>query len=168
MNERTPVKRGTLAEIRILLIFVLALGMLLLSGCSSAKDEGANNTPNTTTQSTEETTTAGNAARDIVVRVSGTRGTAYTGAYGPPAKTQVANGTLEAEPTDYELKVESEVGGVSAVFRKTEPDDEGLLRVEILANDELLAEDETYEEYGVVSASWSPDGKSIVERPGER
>ena len=169
MNQKTLVRRGPLTVLRALLIFVLILGALLLGGCTSNEEEGNSNAPTTTAQPTEETTTAEEAASNVVVEVSGTQGTAYTGAYGPFTKAQAVNSTLGATATDYEVRIEGgSLEGVSAVFRKTQPGDEGILKVEILVNGEVVAEDETSEEFGVVSTSWSPRGSTVVEHPGER
>jgi hypothetical protein len=165
VSRRILVGRRALAVPGVLFVF-LALGTLLLSGCGSSGSEATGNASNTTTQTTEETTTK--EAVNVVVRVSGTQGTAYTGAYGPFTASKAVDGVLEAEPTDYEVKAADNAKGVFAVFRKTQPADEGTLRVEILANGEVVAQDETSEEFGVVNASWSSQGRTVVERPGER
>jgi hypothetical protein len=68
------------------------------------------------------------------------------------------NGTLGAEPTDYELKVKDSVSGsVSTAFRKTLPD-EGTLKLEILADGGVVAEREASAESSSVADSWSPRG----------
>ncbi len=68
------------------------------------------------------------------------------------------NGTLGAEPTDYELKVQDSVSGsVSTAFRKTLPD-EGTLKLEILADGGVVAEREASAESSSVADSWSPRG----------
>ena len=165
MSWRILVRRGALAVPGVLLAF-LALGTIFLGGCSSSGSEGTGNTSNITTRTVEETTTR--EAVNVVVRVSGTPGTAFTGAYGPFTASNAVDGTLEAEPTDYEVKAADNAKGVFAVFRKTQPADEGTLGVEILVNGEVVAQDETSEEFGVVNASWSSQGRTVVERPGER
>ncbi len=96
---------------------------------------------------------------DVVVRVSGTPGIRYSGAFGEPIEgTQVVNGTLGTEPTDYKLKVKDSVSGsVSAAFRKTLPD-EGTLKLEILADSGVVAEREASAKPTSVAVSWSPRG----------
>jgi hypothetical protein len=62
-------------------------------------------------------------------------------------------GTLGPETTDYEIKVEDGVsGGISAAFEKQRPE-EGTLKLEILAGDEVIAERETLAETDPVAAS---------------
>jgi len=46
-------------------------------------------------------------------------------------------------------------GDISAAFEKTRPG-AGTLRLEIVADGEVVAERETSEELGMVAASWSP------------
>ena len=72
-------------------------------------------------------------------------------------------GTLGAEPTDYEVKIGDSVSNsVSAAFRKTLPD-EGTLKLEILADGEVVAERETSAESSSVAASWSPQSRGTRE-----
>jgi len=105
---------------------------------------------------------------DVVVRVFGTPGTRYSGAYGEPINgTRAIDGTLGPEPTDYELKVEDSVSGsVSGAFRKTLPA-EGTLKLEIVADGEVVAEREASAESTWVAASWSPRGKEPGGSPRE-
>jgi hypothetical protein len=146
-----PVGRNkALAIVEIRLVFVLVLGALLAS-CGGTEDE--------------QQVASSNAV--VVIRVSGTQGTSYTGAYGPFEQAQRVDGILGAGPTDYEVEVGSS-NGVRAVFRKTEPGDEGTLRVQILADGAVVDEDETSADLGVVTSSWSPQGETTVEHPGER
>ena len=93
----------------------------------------------------------------VVVRVSGTPGTSYSGEYGTAnEEVQRVNGALRAEPTDYEVNAE---GGfldtglepVLVVFWKTRPSDEGALKVEILHAGQVVAEDEASKEFGVIT-----------------
>jgi hypothetical protein len=100
--------------LEISLVVVLAFGMLPRCGGSGENGEAPENVP----ANPEE-------AGEVVVRVSGTEGTAYAGTYGnleqegaPPTIEY----TLEEEPTDYEVEIEGGVSdGVSAFFEKTEP-----------------------------------------------
>jgi copper transport protein len=94
------------------------------------------------------------AASNVAVRVSGTPGTPYSGTYGTSDKTRIANNILRTGFTEYEVAIEDGVSGeVSAAFRKTQPG-EGLLRVEIVADDAVVAGRETSEELGTVDVSW--------------
>jgi hypothetical protein len=103
----------------------------------------------------------------VVVRVSSTPGTAYSGSYGTFQSAQAVDDTLEIEPADYEIEpadyeIEGSVSDIlAAVFRKTQPADEGTLRVEILVDSEVVAEDETSEETGVINVTWSPQTGQI-------
>jgi len=145
-----------------ILIFVLALG--LLGGCGDSEDEGSSNAPSTTVQPAETTAQPEEAAvENVVVRVSGTPGTAYSGSYGTFQSAQAVDDTLEVEPVDYEI--EGRVSDILAVvFRKTQPADEGTLKVEILVDGEVVAEDETSEEIDVINVTWSPQTGQIERR----
>jgi len=152
----------TLSLVVTILIFVLALG--LLGGCGDSEDEGSSNAPSTTVQPAETTAQPEEAAvENVVVRVSGTPGTAYSGSYGSFQNAQSVNDTLGVEPVDYEI--ESSVSDILAVvFRKTQPADEGTLKVEILVDGEVVAEDETSEEIDVINVTWSPQTGQIERR----
>jgi hypothetical protein len=152
----------TLSLVVTILIFVLALG--LLGGCGDSEDEGSSNAPSTTVQPAETTAQPEEAAvENVVVRVSGTPGTAYSGSYGTFQSAQTVDDTLGVEPADYEI--EGSVSDIlAAVFRKTQPADEGTLRVEILVEGKVLAEDETSEEIGVINVTWSPQTGEIERR----
>lgn len=90
--------------------------------------------------------------RNVMVRVSGTEGTAYSGTYGTDQEVREAEGVVEAEPRDYDLG-NVDFGDfdeeVNAVFRKTETG-RGNLRMEILVDGEPIAVEETNEELGEV------------------
>jgi hypothetical protein len=144
-----PAGRRALAPVEVRLVFVLVLGALL-AGCGGTEDEQVAS------------------SNVMVIRVSGTQGTSYTGAYGLFERAQRVDGTLGAGPTDYEVEVGGDSNAVRAVFRKTEPGDEGTLKVQILADGEVVDEDETSADLGVVTSSWSPQGETTVKHPGER
>ena len=152
----------TLSLVVTILIFVLALG--LLGGCGDSEDEGSSNAPSTTVQPAETTAQPEEeAVENVVVRVSGTPGTAYSGSYGTFQSAQAVDDTLEVEPVDYEI--EGRVSDILAVvFRKTQPADEGTLKVEILVDGEVVAEDETSEEIDVINVTWSPQTGQIERR----
>ena len=104
-------------------------------------------------------------ARDVV-RVSGTQGTEYSGVYGGAAAgTTTVEGTLGAEPKEYQVEIgDGASGDISAAFKKTRSG-AGTLKVEIVADGEVVAERETSEELGTVAASWSPQTGRTWEGP---
>ncbi len=141
-------------------IFVVLASGALLTGCSydDEKEEGeVGNAPDSTVEMQPDEATVSDVVRRVVVRVSGTPGTVYSGAYGTIEEGQSVDAVVEAETTDYEVKAEGGVrDAVAAAFRKTQSDDEGTLRAEILIDDEVVDEEETSVEFGVVNVSWSP------------
>ena len=92
MSSRAPAGHGVLAARGVLLIFVLALGAPLVAGCGGSQDEADIDVP----ARPEEAT-------NVLVRVSGTEGVAYSGNYGTLAGPVelVEDDTVGAEPTDY-------------------------------------------------------------------
>ncbi len=145
----------------MLTVVVFALAFIAsIASCAGSEEEEANNASNGTTQAAQETTepaqeTTGDAASDMIVMVSGTPGTAYSGGYGTIEETQSVNGILGTEPTGYEeVKVKGE-DELAAVFRKTKPGDEGTLKVQFLVDGEVVAEGETSEQLGRVNVNWS-------------
>jgi hypothetical protein len=156
------VRGRTLGIVATVLIFVFALAPLV--GCGDSEDEGSSNAPSTIVQPAETTgQPEGAAVENVVVRVSGTPGTVYSGSYGTFQSAQTVDDTLGFEPADYEI--ENSVSDIlAAVFRKTQPADEGTLRVEILVEGKVVAEDETSEEIGVINVTWSPQTGEIERR----
>jgi hypothetical protein len=103
------------------------------------------------------------AVENVVVRVSGTPGTTYSGSYGTFQSAQAVDDTVGVEPADYEI--EGSVSDIlAAVFRKTQSANEETLKVEILVDGEVVAEDETSEEIGVINVTWSPQTGQIERR----
>ncbi len=151
MRRRVLVGRGPLAVLlKVPLVFVIALGVFLAS--CGGEEEGSSEASNVpSSQPAEEV--AGN----VVVRVSGTQGTPYLGTFGTYQETQNVDGTLEAEPTDYQVEVGSGVFGVViAEFSKPQPGG-GTLRVEILEEDgTVTVENETSDEFGVINLTRYP------------
>lgn len=150
-----PAGRGVLGKLGVLCVFALVLGAL--AGCGGSDDEGEQEANETTRETAEETTVEGTAESGVVVRVSGTPGTAYSGTYGTATEVQaVDDATVGTGPTDYEVGT---VGGdrLNASFTKTAPGEE-TLEVEILVDGEAVARGETSAELGVATASWTPAG----------
>jgi hypothetical protein len=156
--------RGTTLSLVVVTVLIFVFALAPLGGCSDSEDEGSSNAPSTTAQSAETTGQPEEAAvENVVVRVSGTPGTAYSGSYGTFQGAQAVDDTLGIGPADYEI--EGSVSDIlAAVFRKTQPADEGSLRVEILVDREVVAEDETSEEIGVINVTWSPQTGQIERR----
>ena len=148
-SRRTPVGRGTLAVLGVLLAF----GALVGCGSSENKGEQVENEP---VREPSKKEAAG--AENVVVRVSGTPGTAYSGSYGTAREVRnVSATTLGAEPTDYEVEVEAEGGVLNATFKKTQPGRE-ILQVEIVVDGEIVTRSETSAELGSVTVNWVPPG----------
>jgi len=157
VSRRRSIKRGGLTVFGVLLVFVF--GTLASCGGFGEKGDAPDNVP----ASPEE-------AGELVVRVSGTEGTAYSGSYenimgeGEP---QIVDETLGDEPTEYEVEIgEGTSDGVSAFFEKTQPGG-GELKVEILADGEVITESTTYAEFGSVIVDWFPQSGPLEEIPVE-
>lgn len=145
MGQRIPSGHVALATRGLLLVLVVLVLGALLAGCSGgSEDEVDLDVP----ASPEE-------ASNVMVRVSGTEGVPYSGDYGTITGDQeLANGTVGAEPTDYEVEVqEGTADSVIATFEKVEPG-QGELRVQILGDDKVVAEGRTLAELGLTSAEW--------------
>lgn len=158
MARRILVERGGLAMLGVRLVLVLVLGVLLV-GCSGSGEKGE--APDNLPSSPEE-------ADEVVVRVSGTEGTAYSGTYGTIEGTlQTVDETVGADPTVYDVEVEEGVAdGVTAGFQKTQPGSEEL-SVEILADDKVVVESRTFAEFGAVNADWFPQIGPPEEMPAD-
>jgi hypothetical protein len=147
VSRKTLASSGRFAMFGVRLAFALALGTLL-AGCGGSGQNGE--VPDDLPASPEE-------ADEVVVRVSGTEGTAYSGTYGTiEGRLQTVDETLGAEPTEYDVEVEEGVAdGVTAGFQKTQSGTEAL-SVEILADGEVVVESRTFAEFGAVNADWFP------------
>jgi hypothetical protein len=152
LSRRISVGREAVAILVVVFFSMLASGALL-TACAS-EEEG---TASSSAPSTPPSQPAQKASEQVVVRVSGTPGTAYSGTYGTYEGMQAVDGTLEAQPTDYAQKIGSGVFGVvSAMFQKTQPG-AGTLKVQILENDgTVTVENETSEEFGTVNVTRYP------------
>lgn len=93
----------------------------------------------------------------VVVRVSGSQGTPYSGTYGTTKSGVLpADGVLGAVPAEYRVETGSGAfGAVSAVFQKTQPVP-GIMKVEIVADGVVMAVAESSEELGSVQVNWDP------------
>ncbi|CAA9478162.1 MAG: hypothetical protein AVDCRST_MAG25-2585 [uncultured Rubrobacteraceae bacterium] len=146
----------------------LALGAMLF-GCGSG-EEGAEGAPAEPRPATaEETVKAGapeetgaaaeESARTATVRLSGTEGTIYAGSYGNLDGSEYAEGLLEGEPVEFTVDLrESGFDVVNASFSKPGVDDDGTLKIEILAGGEVVAEQEAETQYGTLNLTWSSEG----------
>ena len=135
-------------------VFVLVLVGLLVAGCGGSQDEEAD----------IDVPTSPEEATNVVVRVSGTEGVAYSGNYGTLAgPVEIVDDTVGAEPTDYEVQVQEGVSdGVIASFRKSEPG-QGELRVQTLADEKVVVESRTLAELGAANADWIPQDMASPE-----
>ena len=156
MRRRLLTERKTSAARRARLVFVLALGAPL-AGCGGSEEEEDLSVP----PSPEE-------AGEVVVRVSGTEGVAYSGTYGTiEGMLQTVEDTVGAEPTHYPVEVAQGVSdGVTAGFQKIETG-EGELQIEILADEEVIVESRTLADSGAVNADWFPQASIPEVLPGE-
>lgn len=147
MGSRISVGRGRFAVPGVRLGLVLVVGVLV-AGCGGSGEDGE--APENVPASPEE-------AGEVVVRVSGAEGTAYSGTYGSiEGDLQTVDDTIGAEPTEYQVEVEEGVAdGVTAGFQKTQSGP-GELNVEILADDEVIVESRTFAEFGAANADWFP------------
>lgn len=159
MTRKTSIERRPFAMLGVSLVVVLAFGTL--GACGGSGENGE--TPSEVPASPEE-------AGEVMVRVSGTEGTAYAGTYGnleQEGVPQTIEDILEDEPMEYEVEIEEGVAdGVSAFFEKTEPGS-GELEAEILADGEIIAESTTYAEFGSVIVDWFPQAGPLEETPVE-
>ena len=155
MSQKTSKDRKAPALLGALLVVLLASGTL--AGCGGS--EGRGDAPDEVPASPEE-------AGEVVMRVSGTKGTAFSGTYGSLAEgeSRIVDDTLGDEPTEYEVETQEGVSdGVSAFFEKTEPSS-GKLEVEIVADGEVIAESTTYAQFGSVIVDWFPQN-GLLEQP---
>lgn len=151
-----------------LFLFALAFGMVV-AGCGSGgggagsapADTAKQAVPDTTVQTTapEKNGTAEGAGRTAVVRLSGTEGTIYAGNYGNLDGSKYAEGLLEGEPVEFTVDLrKSGFDVVNASFSKPGVEDDGTLKIEIIAGDEVVAEQEAETQYGTLNLTWSSEG----------
>ena len=163
-----PVGPEGLGKLGVLCVFALVFGTLV--GCGGSDNQGTQEAEEPTQAPVEETTVEETAETGVVVRISGTPGTAYSGTYGTVANVQaVDDATVGTEPTDYEVGTVGSAGDrLNASFSKIDPGSEAL-QVEILVDNQAVARGETSAEMGVATASWTPAGGQKEETlPKER
>ena len=161
-----PVEREGLGKLGVLYVFALVFGMLVGCGGSDKQGQGTQEADEPTQAPVEETTVEETTETGVVVRVSGTPGTAYSGTYGTVADVQaVDDATVGTEPTDYEVGTVGSAGDrLNASFSKIDPGSE-TLEVEILVDGQAIARGETSAEMGVATASWTKKGRNNSRRP---
>lgn len=95
---------------------------------------------------------------EVLVRISGTQGVTYLGSYGTAQGQRTVDGTLGAQPDEFDVEAETgtfEFDVVTANFQKRSQGP-GALRVEIVSGGEVVASQETTAEFGLASVTWSP------------
>lgn len=99
----------------------------------------------------------GGAAGSLVLRVSGTAGTPFSGSYTTTTSgTQNVSGTVGATPTDYDLSGGG-VAGVNVVSVNLQRGGTvGALKAEILENGQVAQAQETNAANSAVSLTYSP------------
>ena len=108
----------------------------------------------------KESTSAEESARSemviAVVRVSGTPGTPYIGSLGSPDGTEHIENVVGDKPAYYVAAVRRNSEDlVNARFEKLSGG-ERTLKAEIVVDSEVVDEDETSSQFGVVEVVWSP------------
>ncbi len=156
MSAMVGCERSAILGVRLGLVLVIAV---LPAGCGGSGESGE--APENVPASPEE-------AGEVVVRVSGAEGTAYSGTYGSiEGELQTVDDTIGAEPTEYQVEVEEGVAdGVTAGFQKTQSGT-GELSVEILADGEVIVESRTFAEFGSANADWFPQTGPLKEIPAD-
>ena len=153
----------------LVLIIIFLLGLLLMWPASGpSRNEGQQKNEPTQEEPTVRETT-GEAPSNVVVRISGTPGTDYEGTYSTSSEVQTVSGTIGPEPTDYDANVKDvDKSTLTAVFRKPQSGG-GTLKVEIVADGEVIAGSETSAELGEVSVKWpsQESGLKGTTLPGE-
>ncbi len=149
----------------IVTLLLLALALVAFAGCGgSREEEAAGDTPSEPREAPVTTpenpgppeAPAGEERANVVVRLSGTPGTIFAGTYGNLDESTYEEGVLE-EPLEWEVDVRDEgFDVVNDSFVKPQP--EGTLKVEIIADGEVVAERDTSIPHGAVNVSWSFGG----------
>ncbi|HZC19326.1 MAG TPA: hypothetical protein VE225_06425, partial [Rubrobacteraceae bacterium] len=183
-GRQTKVSWGTRrdtggAGFAVLLFSVLALGVLVGCGGYGGEGNGGGGDGNAlatgelpgggttdggtmadrgVARSVGEPTKAGGGGSDtVVIRVSGTQGTAYSGNFGTSEDVRNVVDTVGAGPIDYEIQVGQGAGTLNATFNKTKPGS-GNLRVEVVVGGETVTQSETSAELGSAIVNYVPQG----------
>ncbi len=93
-----------------------------------------------------------------VVRVSGTPGTPYIGSLGTPDGTERIENVVGDNPDYYAAEVRRDSKDLVDARLEKLSGGERTLKVEILVDSEVVAEDETSSPFGMVGVAWSPRG----------
>jgi hypothetical protein len=112
-------------------------------------------------QKTQEKAKQKKEAGNVAVRISGTPGLEYSGSYGNTQGQKTVDGTLGAQPAEYEVDADTgtfEFDVISASFQKRSPGP-GSLLLEIVSEGDVQASQETQAEFGVVTSTWSPQAR---------
>lgn len=170
-NARGWIYALVVAALVLVLILLALFALRPASGPSSDEGDQANE-PTREETTVEETTVgepAGGAPGNVVLRVSGTPGVAYEGTYNTREEVHTVQGTVGDEPTDYDANVAGvDEATLTAVFRKTQPGGE-TLKVEIVSDNQVIAESATAAELGEVTVKWpSQDAPKGTTLPAER
>lgn len=161
--------RRAYARVPVLFVISLALGAML-AGCGSGEEGAARPPAETVEQAAPEETmeatvpeetqaAAGGSERTATVRLSGEEGTVYAGSYGNLDSSEYAEGLLEGEPIEFPVDLrESGFDVVNASFAKPNATRNGVLKIEILSDGEVVAEQEAETQYGTLNLTWSSEG----------
>ncbi len=100
---------------------------------------------------------SGGAADSVVLRLSGTPGVKFSGSYTTARGSQNVSGTLGTDPTDYDLGSKG-LAGVNVVTAnvKKQQRANGVLKVEVLKNGQVVQSQETNAASDTVSLTYSP------------
>ena len=141
----------------VLILVLLALWVLWPTSGPSGDEDEQENEPAQEESTVQETTVGqptGEAPGNVVLRVSGTPGTAYEGTYNTREEIRTVEGLVGDEPTDHDANIEGvDEATLTAVFQKTQPGGE-TLKVEIVSDDQVIAGSATAAEFGEVTVKW--------------
>jgi hypothetical protein len=123
------------------------------------KTEAAQKTePTQKTEAAQKPAPKEETGQKALVRVSGTEGVSYSGSFGDLRGSQTADGVVGTDPVDYEVDLQPGPDTVNAAFQKTN-EGPGTLSVEIVSpGGEVVASQETSEEFGAVDVHWNTQG----------
>jgi hypothetical protein len=126
-----------------LLIIPLLILVVLISGCTSSNTTSTNTGSN---YSTSSSSSGGSSSGNVVVKIITNE--EWSGSVGADSNTRSIDGTGNHQENMGSADI------VSAVIQK-ETNSTGMLRVQILKDGQVIKEESTTAEYGVVSVSAS-------------